>query len=160
MDLYYYVDPDNEQRGPVPADRLNEYGITRDTLVWKEGMGKWKPAGEIPELQFLFLAQDTAIPPPPHTGGVPPQNGIPLITKPKSYLVWSILSTVCCCLPLGIAAIVYSARVDSLWGQGKYLEAVRASNKAKLFCLVSLGLGIVTGILSIFSGAFKALLNV
>ncbi len=151
MEQYYYVDSNNEQRGPVPVEQLNEYGITRETLVWKEGMGqRWKPAGEIPELQFLFLSHDTTPPPPP--GGA--------IPKPDSYLVWSILATMFCCLPLGIVAIVYSARVDSLWSQDKYLEAVQASNKAKLYCLISLGLGIAVIICSFFLGVFGALLGV
>lgn len=45
-----------------------------------------------------------------------------------SYLGWSIFNTLCCCLPLGIAAIVYSCRVGVvLWSLtpatfGKRLE--------------------------------------
>ncbi|CAJ0950181.1 unnamed protein product [Ranitomeya imitator] len=29
---------------------------------------------------------------------------------PKDYLVWSILSLLCCCLPIGLAAVIYSVR--------------------------------------------------
>lgn len=32
-----------------------------------------------------------------------------------SYLGWSIFNTLCCCLPLGIAAIVYSCRVGAIY---------------------------------------------
>ena len=32
--------------------------------------------------------------------------------KPESYLVWAILSTVCCCLPFGVVSIVYASKVD------------------------------------------------
>ena len=38
--------------------------------------------------------------------------------KPDNYLVWAILSTVFCCLPLGIVAIVKASKVDALWAQG------------------------------------------
>ncbi len=33
--------------------------------------------------------------------------------KPDNFLVWAILSTVLCCLPLGIVAIVYANKVDN-----------------------------------------------
>ncbi|MBQ1222438.1 MAG: CD225/dispanin family protein [Alistipes sp.] len=59
------------------------------------------------------------------------------IQRPKNYLVWSILATLLCCLPLGIAAIIYSVRVDSEWSAGHHEEAVRASGLAKKLVLVS-----------------------
>ncbi len=54
---------------------------------------------------------------------------------PKNYLVWSILSTVLCCLPLGIVAIVYSTKVNDYYIMGLYNEAMRASAKAKQWCI-------------------------
>ncbi len=51
--------------------------------------------------------------------------------RPPNYLVWSIISTILCCLPAGIAAIVYSARVDSKYNAGDYAGAIEASNTAR-----------------------------
>ena len=50
---------------------------------------------------------------------------------PKNYLVCSILSTVLCCLPLGIVAIVYSTKVNDYYIMGLYDEAMRASAKSE-----------------------------
>ena len=50
---------------------------------------------------------------------------------PDNYLVWAILATLFCCLPTGIASIVYSTRVSWLWMQGHYAEAQTAANNAK-----------------------------
>ena len=61
----------------------------------------------------------------------------PVGTKPKNYLVLSILATIFCCLPFGIPAIVFSAKVDSSWNAGRYQEAQDASRKAKTGMLVS-----------------------
>jgi hypothetical protein len=64
-----------------------------------------------------------------------------------NYLVWSILVTIFCCLPLGIASIVYSSQVDTRLRLGDYDGAVDASNKAKTFCWVSFGIGLAAGLL-------------
>ena len=53
--------------------------------------------------------------------------------KPDNYLVWAILSTLLCCLPLGVVSIVYAAKVDGLYNSGDYDGAQDASNKAKNF---------------------------
>ena len=47
---------------------------------------------------------------------------------PEDYLVWSILTTVFCCQPLGIVAIVYSAKVESRFLCGDYDGAQEASD--------------------------------
>lgn len=71
------------------------------------------------------------------------QGGSPV--KPDSNLIWAILSTVLCCLPIGIYAIIRAANVDSLWAAGKYDEAYAASNDAKKWSIIGAVVGIVCG---------------
>jgi hypothetical protein len=63
--------------------------------------------------------------------------------KIKNYLVESILVTICCCLPLGIVAIVFAAQVNGKLQAGDIAGAQEAADKAKKFCLIGLILGIV-----------------
>lgn len=44
----------NQTRGPLPIEQLHGV-IHRQTLVWREGMADWQPAGELPELASLFV---------------------------------------------------------------------------------------------------------
>ncbi len=83
--------------------------------------------------------------PPP--GGPPPQQpyygGMPNYgPPPDNNLVWAILCTVLCCLPLGIVAIVKSSQVQSLWAQGFQAEAQKAADDAKKWSMWG---AIVTG---------------
>ena len=77
--------------------------------------------------------------------------------KPDNCLVWAILSTLCCCLPFGIVAIVYAAQVDGKYAAGDYQGAVDSANKAKTWCWVSFGIGIVVSVLWFFVGFFAEL---
>lgn len=63
--------------------------------------------------------------------------------KPDNYLVWAILSTLLCCLPFGIVAIVKSSKVDTLWYAGNHAEAIQASNDAKKWSIISAVVGLV-----------------
>jgi predicted secreted protein len=86
----------------------------------------------------------TAQPPPPP--GYPPQQP-PAGQAPNNYLVWSILVTLFCCLPLGIVAIVKSSQVNGLWAQGQYAEAQASADSAKKFVIWSVVIGLVVGII-------------
>ena len=57
--------------------------------------------------------------------------------KPDNNLVWAILSTVLCCLPFGIVAILSATKVDSLWAEGKYDESRAAAQNAKKWSIIS-----------------------
>lgn len=57
MNTYYYLDDQQQSRGPVPAEHLPALGVTATTLVWCEGMTAWQPAAAVPELQRLFASQ-------------------------------------------------------------------------------------------------------
>jgi hypothetical protein len=56
---------------------------------------------------------------------------------PDNYLVWSILTTIFCCLPFGVVAIVKSSKVENLWKQGFYQEAIKMSQEAKRWSVIS-----------------------
>ena len=54
--MYYYIDSQNQQRGPVPASSLVNHGVTLESYVWKAGMQNWEKAKKIPELQTVFYS--------------------------------------------------------------------------------------------------------
>ena len=57
--------------------------------------------------------------------------------KPDNYLVWAILTTLLCCMPFGIVAIVKATQVDTYWAQGNQTGAIEAANAAKKWSIVS-----------------------
>lgn len=66
---------------------------------------------------------------------------------PETYLVWAILSTILCCLPLGIVAIMKANKVESLYFSGAYEQAYKASNDAKKFAIIAAVSGLIFAIL-------------
>lgn len=56
-------------------------------------------------------------------------------TPPDNNLVWAILCTILCCLPLGIVAIIKSSNVNTLWAQGNYEAAQKAADDAKKYAI-------------------------
>ncbi|KAJ8347552.1 hypothetical protein SKAU_G00261410 [Synaphobranchus kaupii] len=62
---------------------------------------------------------------------------------PSSYLAWSIVNTLCCCLPIGVAAIVFSTRVNNAIATGDLTTAESASRTAKILNIVALVLGLI-----------------
>lgn len=83
-----------------------------------------------------------------------PNYGQPV--KPISstpYLVFSILATICCCLPLGIAAIVYASKINSLQSIGDYEGARDAAKKARIFSISSAVIGVIASIVMGVTGA-------
>ena len=62
---------------------------------------------------------------------------------PDNNLVWAILCTVLCCLPLGIVAIIKSTKVNELWAQGDKEGAQKAADDAKKFSIWGAGIVVV-----------------
>jgi hypothetical protein len=67
--------------------------------------------------------------------------------KPSNYLVQAILTTLFCCLPVGIVSIVFAAQVDSKWNAGDHQGAQNASRQARTWAWVSFGLGLTVGLI-------------
>ena len=73
------------------------------------------------------------------------------------YLVLSIISTICCCPPFGIDAIVYAVKTNSVASAGHEQKAPDSPTKAKIWIIVAVASGIVWDLLMISLGLFSAM---
>jgi len=62
--MSYYLGDGGVQRGPFEGQELLAQGMRADSLVWKEGMVQWQPAGMVPELQSLLQTAPPSLPAP------------------------------------------------------------------------------------------------
>lgn len=67
-------------------------------------------------------------------------------TPPQNYLIYAVLVTFLCCLPLGVVSIVNSVQVNSRWNKGDYKGALAASAAARDWALAALIAGIIINI--------------
>lgn len=164
--MYYMMSADGRRIGPVEASELVNHGLTSETLVWRPDFSQWIPAAHVPELNaFLAVPPTPPFPPvsgpnnysqpniPPHSGGsfanqTFNQQQCGMTVKPDNYMVWAILSTLLCCLPLGFVSILYAGKVNDYWNNGRYVEAKDASDKARMWAMISAGGGLFIGLIS------------
>ena len=64
----------------------------------------------------------------------------------NNYLVPAVLTTLCCCLPGGVVAIIYAAQVNTKLAAGDIAGAMAASRNAKMWCWIAAGAGILLGL--------------
>ncbi len=83
----WFVMQGEEQLGPYTGVQLTEYAgngsITRETLIWAEGMETWLPAAQIEGL-FPAAAVQVAAAPPTETAAYPPTG-----VKAASFGTWA-----------------------------------------------------------------------
>lgn len=174
MNNYFYLDHHNHQQGPISPERFAENGVTPNSLVWCTGMADWAPAYTVPELKAFFQPRSYNQSPPPPNGGhaygnAPHHaygemhhqqnpygrneerssqyggyNNHRMPPRPDTYLLWSVLAMILCCIPTGIVAVVKATNVDTYYMSGNYNAALRASMGARQWCIISLILGLVT----------------
>ncbi len=105
-----------------------------------------------PAVEPLYITEPTAVQSPVFTQAQPnyssPQPGNVLASKPpKNWLIESILATLFCCLPFGIAGIVNAAKVNDLYKSGDYAGAQNASHNAAKWTRISFFIGLSVYIL-------------
>lgn len=140
--MYKIIGADQKEYGPVSADDLRRWAaegrVNAQTLIQAEGQTDWQPLANFPELS---AAGAVPVTPAPATIGAVPAEKIP------NYLVQSILVTLCCCLPGGIAAIIFAAQVNSKQAAGDIAGALESSRKAKKWCWISFGVGLAINVI-------------
>jgi hypothetical protein len=86
----------------------------------------------------------------------PPASGAP--ASVPNYLVLAII-TLFCCLPLGIVAVVFAARVNGQVQAGDTEGAMASSRKAKMFSFIGLGVGLAWWIICFAMGLLGGVLG-
>lgn len=149
--MFKIIGGDGKEYGPVDAAQIQQWirdrRVIPQTLGQAVGTTDWKPLSAFPE-----LALPAASPPPP-----PPAFGAQPITStpPPTYLLPAILTTLLCCLPFGVPALVYAAQVSSKVSAGDLAGAQKASANARTWCWVAFGAGALWAIIvSLIAGSF------
>ncbi|KAJ1132445.1 hypothetical protein NDU88_010757 [Pleurodeles waltl] len=81
---------------------------------------------------------------PPWGAGNSKESDAPVDSSPgleEPHLLYSILTMLLCCPPIGLGALVYSKKTIAANQEGDVLEACRASNRALTLNRVALGIG-------------------
>lgn len=58
--------------------------------------------------------------------------------KPDNHMALAIITTICCCLPLGIVAIIKANEVNTLYMSKQYTAAAVAADEAKKWSYVGI----------------------
>ena len=170
--MQYWINHNGVQSGPVDLEDIKQMGLTSRAYVWHEGLADWAKITQLPELQGLYeietgdpiegkqevSATDTDEPvvghpyPQPDKASTQPQyapqqpyvpQGTPAEPCPPTNLAWAIISTVLCCIPTGIVAIVYALKVTNKYREGDIEGAKHASEVGAWWCIATIILGII-----------------
>lgn len=131
--MSYYLLVNNVKEGPYSFEELFGKNIKPNTLVWRQGFPNWKAAKDVQELSTVIY---TSPPESKHSN-----------LMPKTWLVESIIVTFCCCLPTGIIAIIYAAKVENYYRHAMYEQAIKSSQKAQKWVYLSPLFGLIYVIL-------------
>jgi hypothetical protein len=70
------------------------------------------------------------------------------------YIVWSIINLVCCCMPLGIAGLIFAIQINSA---SSYEEAENKRKTAMILCIIGTVFGFVIGVIYVLLSAIASL---
>jgi len=144
MKKYFYTDG-TEKFGPFTLEELKEKNISRETQVWFQELEEWKSAGNVLELNEIFILS-----PPPIVKPSLTNSNVENVSNqkpPKTWLLESILVTLFCSLPFGIAGIVNASKIESLYYAGDIEEAIKSSANAKKWTTIGFWIGLAVGII-------------
>ncbi len=141
--MNYWIIHNGLKLGPMSLEQVRAMNLSPETPVWRTGMPDWATACDFPELADTLAIPH--IPPTPAPLAATPCEPMPEQVRPmpSSYLAWSIVATILCCIPFGIVAIYYASKVESRYISGNIDGAYRASDNAQLWIIVSISAGLV-----------------
>ena len=149
---YWLSNGDGKTYGPYEVEELRKYAaegrLDGTVQLCAEGSSQWVPASSVvavPNASFSSPAMGG--------GGLPPTPPLsPQGTQERWVpvsLVSPILTTLCCCLPLGIASIVYATKANGKGALGDIECAKSDAAKSQSYMTWSVVLGIVAVVLRV-----------
>ena len=149
--MYKIIGGDGNEYGPVTAEQLRQWmtegRVNAQTQVKPEGAAEWQSLSAFPELGAAAT--------------VPTRQAAPIVAgSVPNYLTQAILVTICCCVPFGIPAIIFAAQVNSKLAAVDLAGAQDASRKARMWCWIAFGLGLLAGLVYVVIGAAQGFLAV
>lgn len=151
--IKYWIICEGLRKGPFSLPELKEMHLGPDTPVWREGLQNWVALKDLEELADNPPVEIPVIPMQVNgnnfrksfhassqysgdrKGEIPPM--------PSTYLVWSIVTMLLCCLIPGIVALIYSLKVSSRYSAGDYEGAEKASEMASMWVMVTIVCGLI-----------------
>lgn len=84
MNEYYYLDAQNERKGPITKEELLSQNLDKESLVWCEGLENWTPMKDVAELAEA-ISHKTPPPLPPNSNNKkePPAISVQATEPPK-----------------------------------------------------------------------------
>jgi hypothetical protein len=145
---YKIIGADLREYGPVDVVEIREWidegRADANTLIREVDDSQWIKLRDLPDVADAL----------PNVAATRPGG-----TLQVNYLVPAILCTLFCCLPFGIAGILFAVQANSKVQQGDIDGAAVAASRAKLMCILSFVLGLITLILFFGTGGFDRLLQ-
>ena len=94
---------------------------------------------------------DLMPPPPPEPIAPQPPQPVAGAGQVRDYVLLSILALIFCAWPLAIPALIFAIRANSQKKQGDIAQATESANRARLFIILSVVLGIVVWVYLIYT---------
>jgi hypothetical protein len=171
---FYIFDVSGNQYGPARIDEINawvrEGRIDASMQALQVGTVYRFPISQLPGI-IMPSAPTMHTPQPPMQGmgsqysssygGPQASSGYGNYPRAQSpvqvdnHLVKAIFSTLCCCMPLGVVAIVYAAQVQGHARRGDYGMAHSAASTADTWANWSIGVGLVGALLQVISAVLS-----
>ena len=118
----------NNQQEEHPSNQEN-------TQLPQNGYAPQPQDGYAPQPQNGYAPQPQNGYAPQPQNGYAPQPQEPFVPQPSSNIGLAVFTTLCCCLPFGIIALIKGSEVNKLYAAKQYSAAIAASNAAKNWCI-------------------------
>lgn len=148
--MNYWVIYNGIKLGPMSLEQIRAMRLPADTPVWHTGLPAWVKAADV-----VAIADTLRLPAQPsHSSVSTPAFFQPAVQTsepkpfrppmPPTYLAWSIIALLLCCLIPGVIALIYSARVEPRYNSGDYIGARKASESAQMWIIISVIAGLIS----------------